>query len=101
MTAPLARLVPAIRFEACNQFLNFRWHTRLIVLRSSGGGLVEGMLPVSSAFCLPECALARRSQMLGPFARDGDLIGTLLGHGDLRPRQDGFVSEGGPPPATP
>lgn len=84
MTALLAHLIPAIRLESCNQFLNPCWHRALIVLRALRGGLVRGMLSVRPTLGLPEGALAIWSEMPGPLTRDGDLIGALVGHVDLR-----------------
>ena len=85
MTALLTHLVPAIRLKARNQFLNFCWHRRVIVLWAPGSGFVRGSLSVGPTFGLPEGALAIRPEMLSPLARDGDLIGALVGHADLRP----------------
>ena len=85
MTALLTHLVPAICLKARNQLLNFRWHRPLIVLRTPGSGFVRGMLSVGPTFGLPKGALAIRSEMRGPLAGDGDLIGALVGHVDLRP----------------
>ena len=85
MTALLTHLVPAVRLKARNQFLNFRWHKPVIVLWAPRSGFVRDMLSVGPTFSLPEGALAIRPEMLGPLARDGDLICALVGHADLRP----------------
>ena len=85
MTALLTHLVPAVRLKARNQFLNFGWHRLVIVLWAPRSGFVRDMLSVGPTFSLPEGALAIRPEMLGPLARDGDLIGALVRHVDLRP----------------
>ena len=85
MAALLTHLVPAIRLKARNQFLNFRWHRRVIVLWAPGSGFVRGSLSVGPTFGLPEGALAIRPEMRGRLARDGDLIGALVGHVNLTP----------------
>ena len=85
MTALLTHLVPAVRLKARNQFLNFCLHRRVIVLWAPRSGFVRDMLSVGPTFGLPEGALAIRPEMPGPLAGDGDLIGALVRHADLRP----------------
>lgn len=85
MTALLANLIPAIRLEPCNEFLNLCWHRALIVLRAPRACLMTGMLSVRPTLGLPEGTLAIRSKMPGLFARDGDLIGALVERLNLRP----------------
>ena len=85
MASLLAHLVPPIRFEARDQFLNLRWHRCSIVLCATHGRFPRGVLSKCLALFLLEGSLAVRSEMLGPLARDRDLIGALVGHLNLTP----------------
>ena len=99
MASLLAHLVPPIQFEARDQFLNLRWHRCSIVLCATRGRFPRGVLSKCLALCLPEGSLAVRSEMLGPLARDCDLIGALVGHLNLTPnvraKPDGTVRRDG------
>ena len=83
VTALPAHLIPAIRLKPGNEFLNLRWHRLKIVLRLAEDGLLGRMRDVRSPLCLPERPLSIRTQVSRPLARDGDLIGSLVGHDDL------------------
>ena len=79
---------PAVVLEKCDEVLDFRWHRARIVL---GLRLVERRLGVEKlrpheclrrmALSLPERAAMPRAQVLGPFARDGQLVGVFVGTG--------------------
>ena len=87
MASLLTYAEPAVIFEKRDEFFDFRWHFRQIVLglRPVECGSVSGQLCAHERLCsvaltLPECTAVPWAQVLGPFARDGELVDTFVGH---------------------